>query len=48
MEWQEESQNKGTREVRVEADISNKKKDRLKQVDTFKYLGLMRTVAAKK
>ena len=28
-----------TREVRVEADISDKKKDRLKQVETFKYLG---------
>ena len=28
-----------TREVRVESDISDKKTDILKQVETFKYLG---------
>ena len=30
-----------TREDRVEPDISDKKEDRLKQVETFKYPGLM-------
>ena len=33
---------------RVEADISDKKKDRLKQVETFKYPGSMITAAKKK
>ena len=30
-----------TREIRVEADTSDKKKYKLKQVETFKYLGSM-------
>ena len=34
MEWREALERKG-REVSVEADISDKKKDRLKQVETF-------------